>query len=79
MVSQLVKVIKKQEARGNGAESQADGQFLQDECHHIPGLLQGRNDAGTTAMISFRRHLVARMDGVAHVRKRTLELGGNLI
>ena len=79
MVNALIKVVKKQETRGNGAESQKDRPFTEDECHQILELLRGRDDARTTAMINFQHHLMAGMDDVAHVRKVQLKVGLNLI
>ena len=79
MMNQLIEVVKQQETSGNDGELQADRTLTQDEHHQILELLSGRNDTGTTAMINFQHHLIAKTDEVAHVRKNTLKTGSNLI
>ena len=71
MVNNLLKVVTKQETRGNGAESQADRALTANEYYQVLELFRG--DDGHTAMINFQHHLMARMDDVAHVKKETLK------
>ena len=75
LVNKLIKVVKKQEIRGNGDESQADRALTENEYYQILELLRAREDTRTTAMINFQHHLIARMDDVAHVKKETLKVG----
>ena len=72
MVNNLIKVVTKQETRGNGAESQADRALTANEYYQVLELFQG--DDRHTAMTNFQHHLMARMDDVAHVKKETLKV-----
>ena len=71
VLNNLIKVVTKQETRGNGAESQADRALTADEYYQVLELFRG--DDRHTAMINFQHHLIARMDDVAHVKKETLK------
>ena len=71
LVNKLIKAVKRQEIRGNGAESKADRALTEDECHQIPELFQAQDDVGAMVMMNFQHHLIARMDDVAHVEKET--------
>ena len=68
----MIRVVRKQETRGNGAESQADRALTESEYYQILELLRGDNRH--TAMMNFQHHLVARMDDVAHVKKESLKV-----
>jgi len=79
LVNKLIKVVKRQEIRGNGADAKADRALTEDGHCQIPELLRARDDARTTAMTNFQHHLIARMDDVAHVKKDTMQVSPVLI
>ena len=58
---------------------QADRALTQDEHCQILEILRLWDDAGTTAMINFLHHSLARVDDIAHVKKKTLKVGSNSI
>ena len=62
-INQFIKVVKKQETRGVGAESQADRPLQEDELYQILDLFFC--DDKHTAMMNFQHHMTARMDDVA--------------
>ena len=70
-INQLIKVVKRQETRGNGAEAQADRPFTEDEFYQVLDLIA---DDRHRAMLTFQYHMIARMDNVAHVKKNTLKV-----
>ena len=79
LVNKLIEAVKRQEMRGNGADAKADRAFTVDEHCQVLELLRARDDAGTTAMMNFQHHLIARMDDVAHVKKDTMQVSPVLI
>ena len=70
-INQLIKVVKQQETRGNGAEAQADRPFTEDEFYQVLDLIA---DDRHRAMLTFQYHTIARMYNVAHVKKNTLKV-----
>jgi len=69
MINTLIKVVKKCETRGTGAESQTDRAFTIMEFRQLLDLIP---EDRYKAMMNFQYHLMGRCDDTAHVKKQVL-------
>jgi hypothetical protein len=68
-VNNLIKVVKRAEARGTGKNTSADRAFTVSEFKQILDL---KPDRRYRAMMNFQYHLIARSDDTCHVKKDVL-------
>ena len=69
-VNTLIKVVKRAETRGNGAQAKADRALSISEFKALLDLMESNQ---YRAAMNFQHHLIGRCDDMAHVKKSTLK------
>ena len=69
-INNLIKVIRKNETRGNGAESQEDRPFTHNEFRQVLDLM---GSPRWRAAMNYQYQMIARIDDTAHATKNTLK------